>query len=65
MWPIIGEAWPFEVNAPHYKSESIEHDVRAAPSSCVSKDSTVIEVSIPRTYFNRPQLYRQIRDFAI
>ncbi len=30
VWPLIGEKWPFNVDKPHYKSESIEHDVRMA-----------------------------------
>lgn len=28
LWPLIDEKWPFAVDRPHYKSESIEHDVR-------------------------------------
>ena len=27
-WPIISEKWSFHVDCPHFKSESIEHDVR-------------------------------------
>lgn len=30
IWSVIAEKWPFEVNAPHFKSKSPEHDVRAA-----------------------------------
>ena len=27
-WSLIKDKWPFEVDRPHFKSESIEHDVR-------------------------------------
>lgn len=27
-WEVIGEKWPFEVDRPHFKSESPEHDIR-------------------------------------
>jgi len=30
IWPVIRERWPLEVDAPHFKSESLEHDVRMA-----------------------------------
>jgi len=30
LWPLIQEKWPFSVDAPHFKSESQEHDVRLA-----------------------------------
>lgn len=30
VWSVIAEKWPFEINAPHFKSKSPEHDVRAA-----------------------------------
>jgi len=28
IWPIIREKWALEVDAPHFKSESLEHDIR-------------------------------------
>jgi hypothetical protein len=28
LWPFINEKWPFEIDVPHFKSESPEHDVR-------------------------------------
>lgn len=30
LWPLICEKWPFAVDTPHFKSESIEHDIRLA-----------------------------------
>ena len=27
-WPLIAEKWDFEVDKPHFRSESIEHDLR-------------------------------------
>jgi hypothetical protein len=30
LWPIISEKWKFEVEAPLFKSESLEHDIRMA-----------------------------------
>ena len=29
-WEVIGKRWPFEVDRPHFKSESSEHDIRVA-----------------------------------
>jgi hypothetical protein len=30
IWPLICEKWPFEIDTPHFKSESPEHDIRLA-----------------------------------
>lgn len=30
IWPVICEKWPFEIDTPHFKSESPEHDIRLA-----------------------------------
>lgn len=30
VWPLICEKWPLAVDTPHFKSESMEHDVRMA-----------------------------------
>jgi hypothetical protein len=30
IWPLIKEKFPFEIDHPHFKSESLEHDVRMA-----------------------------------
>lgn len=30
VWPLICEKWPLTVDTPHFKSESLEHDVRMA-----------------------------------
>ena len=30
LWPLIQQKWPLEVDSPHFKSESLEHDVRMA-----------------------------------
>jgi len=29
-WPFIKDSWPFEIDRPYFKSESVEHDVRLA-----------------------------------
>jgi len=30
IWPIINAKWPFKIDIPHFKSESLEHDIRLA-----------------------------------
>lgn len=30
IWEAIGDTWPFEIENPHFKTESLEHDVRLA-----------------------------------
>ncbi len=30
IWPAIREKWTFSIDTPHFKSESVEHDVRMA-----------------------------------